>query len=108
MALFSCQVHSFSLANFVHATKESRHMEALRLHTLPKWQFDLDKVAYNITTAVKLKQYNHEDNDFEDLLQWEEFFEQSFEWEKVNLKLVYFQSFQEFKNEGSKWSWCIC
>lgn len=56
----------FSLVNFVYANKESGHMEALRLHTFPKRQFDPEKVAYNITTTVNLKQYNHEDNDFED------------------------------------------
>ena len=68
MALFSCQVHSFDLENFNHAIKESTNMEALRLHTLPKKQFDLDKGAHKITNAVKLKPYNHKDNDFEDLL----------------------------------------
>lgn len=47
--IFSVKCGSFALSNFVHATKESIHMAALRLHTLPKRQFD--------------------DNYFEDLLQ---------------------------------------
>jgi len=48
--IFPVKCSSFALANFVHATKESTHMEALRLHTLPKRQFDPNKVAYNVTT----------------------------------------------------------
>lgn len=65
---FPIKCGSFALANFNHAIKESINMEALRLHTLLKRQFDPDKVSHNITIAVKLKPYNHEDNDFEDLL----------------------------------------
>lgn len=99
MALFPCQMRSFALENFVHATKESTHMEALGLHTLPKRKFDPNKVAYNVTIGVKLKPYNHGDNYFEDLLQLDISFEQAFEWEKENLKLEYFQRFQEFRNE---------
>jgi len=52
---FLVKCGSFSLANFVHATKESTHMEALRLHTFPKRKFDPNKVAYNVATRVKLK-----------------------------------------------------
>jgi len=59
---------SFSLENFNHATKESLILESLRLHTLPKRQFDFDKIAHNITTTVKIKPFNHEANDSEDLL----------------------------------------
>lgn len=43
-------------------------MEGLRLHTFPKSQFDPDKIAYNITTVLNIKPYNHEANDFENLL----------------------------------------
>lgn len=53
---FHVKCSSFTLANFIHAIKESIHIEALRLHTLPKRKFDLDKVAYNINTIVKLQQ----------------------------------------------------
>lgn len=74
-------------------------MEALRLHTFLKRKFGLDKVAYNITTVVKLKKYNDEDNNFEDLLQLAESFEQALEWARENQKPEDFQSFQEFKNE---------
>lgn len=74
-------------------------MEALRLHTLPKRQFNPDKVALNITTAVKLKPYNHEDNDFEDLLQLVKSFEQAFKWAKANLNPENFEIFREFRNE---------
>jgi len=56
-------------------------------------------VAYNVTIGLKLKEYNHRDNYFEDLLQSVVSFEQALEWEKVNLKPEYFQRFQEFKNE---------
>jgi len=58
----------FSLENFNHVINNSVSMEAFKLHTLPKRKFDPGKVAYNITTVVKLKQYNHEDKNFEDLL----------------------------------------
>ena len=68
-------------------------MEALQLHTLPKRKFDLEKVAYDITTTVKLKPYNHEDNYFEDLLQSAKSFEQAFEWAKVNLSPKKFERF---------------
>ena len=74
-------------------------MEALGLHTLPKIKFNLDKVAHNIITAVKLNPKNHEDNDFEDLLQSAKSFEQAFEWAKVNLSLEKFERFREFRNE---------
>lgn len=56
-------------------------------------------MPYNVTTGVKLKPYNHEDNYFKDLLQSAKSFKQAFEWEKENIKPEYFQSFQEFKNE---------
>ena len=96
---FPIKCGSFALANSVHATKESEHMEALRLHTLPKRQFDPNKVAYNVTTGVNLMPYNNEDNYFEDLLQSAIPFEQTFKWAKANLKPEYFQRFQEFRNE---------
>jgi len=92
---YSC----FALKNFSHAIKESVNMEALGLHTLPKIKFNLDKVAHNIITAVKLNPKNHEDNDFEDLLQSAKSFEQAFEWAKVNLSLEKFERFREFRNE---------
>ena len=96
---FPVKCGSFDLANFVHATKESTQMEALRLHTLPKRKFDPNKVAYNVTAGVKLKPYNHEDNYFEDLLQSDESFEQAFEWAKVNMNPEDFQIFKKFRNE---------
>jgi len=43
---FLVKCGSFDLSNFVHATKESAHMEARRLHTLPKRKFDPNKVAW--------------------------------------------------------------
>lgn len=58
----------FSLANFNHATLESLSLESLRLHTFPKRKFDPNKIAHNITTAVKMKHFNHEANNSEDLL----------------------------------------
>ena len=73
-------------------------MEGLRLHTLPKRKFDPNKVAYNITIALKIKPYNHEVNDFEDLLQSVESFKQSFEWERENLSPGNFGNIQEFRN----------
>lgn len=97
--IFPVKCGSFSLANFFHATKESTHMEALRLHTFPKRKFDPNKVAYNVTTGVKLKPYNHDGNYFEDLLQLAISLEQVFEWAKANLKPEYFQRFQEFRDE---------
>jgi len=66
--IFLVKCDSFDLANFVHATKESTHMEALMLHRFPKRQFDPNKVVDNVTIGVKLKPYNHDDNHFEDLL----------------------------------------
>ena len=96
---FPVKCVSFALANFVHATEESTHMESLRLHILPKRKFDPNKVAYNVTTGVKRKPYNHEDNYFEDLLHSVVSFEQEFKWVMENLKHGDFQRFQEFKNE---------
>lgn len=97
--IFPVKCGSFALVDFVHATKELGHMEALRLHTLPKRKFDPNKVAYNVTTRVKLKPYNHDDNNFEDLLQSTVSFEQAFRWAKENLKPKYFQIFHEFEYE---------
>jgi len=96
---FPVKCGSFSLENFNHAIKESVNMEAVKLHTLLKRQFDPDKVAHNITTAVKLKPYNHEDSDFYDLLQSAKSFEQVFEWAKANPSPENFERFQEFRNE---------
>lgn len=95
--LFKCS--SFYLENFNHAIKVLASMEALRLHNLPKRQFDPDKVTYNITSAINLKPYNHEDNDFEDLLQLAESFEQVFKWAKANLSPKDFENFGEFRNK---------
>jgi len=78
--------NTFSLANFVHATKELAQMEALRLHTFPTRQFDQNKVAYNVIVGLKIKAYNHGDNYFEDLLQSAVSFEKALEWAKANLK----------------------
>ena len=66
---------------------------------MSKRQFDPDKVAHNITTAVKCKPYNHEDNDFEDLLQSANSFKKAFEWAKTNLSPEFFERFPEFRNE---------
>lgn len=99
---FPIRCGSFSLTNFNHAIKESISLESLRLHTMPKMQFDLNKIAYNITIVVKIKPYNHEANDFEDLLQSAESFKQSFEWARKNLSPEYFESFQEFRNKKPK------
>jgi len=96
---FPIKCGSFDLANFNHAIKESENMEALRLHTFLKRKFDPHKVANNITTMVKLKPYNHEDNDFEDLLQLSKSFEQAFDWAKVNLSPENFERFRELRNE---------
>ena len=85
----------FSLANFNHATKESLSLESLRLHTLPKGQVDPEKIAHNIATTVKIKTFNHEANNFEDLLQSAKSFEQVFEWARENLTPEDFESFQE-------------
>ena len=93
MAHFPCQMWSFALANFVHATKESAHMEALKIHTFPKRQFDPNKVAYNVTSGVKLNPYNHDVNHFEYFLKSTISFEQALEWEKENLKHEDFQRF---------------
>ena len=76
-------------------------MESLRLHTLPKRQFDPDRIAYNITIIVKIKPYNHEPNYFEDLLQSAKSFEQSFEWARKNLSPHDFESFKKFRKKGS-------
>ena len=76
---FPIRCGSFSLANFNHATKESLSLESLRLHTLPKRQFDPDKIAHNITTTIRIKPFNYEANDSEDLLQSAESFEQVFD-----------------------------
>lgn len=56
---FCIKCDSFALANIVHATKESTQMESIKLHTLPTTQFDPNNVAYNVTTGLKLKTYNH-------------------------------------------------
>jgi len=76
---------SFSLANSNHAIKESVSLEGLRLHTFPKRNFDPDKIAYNITTSVKIEPYNHEANKFQDLSWLAQSFEQSFEWARTNM-----------------------
>ena len=73
---FPIRCGSFSLENFNHAIKELVSLESLRFHTLPRRQFDQDKIAYNITTTIKIKPYNDEANDFEDLLQSAQSFEQ--------------------------------
>lgn len=65
-------------------------MKVIKLHTFPKGKFYLDKVEHNITTTVNLKPYNHEDNDFEDVLQLAKSIEQAFEWVKANLDLEKF------------------
>lgn len=96
---FPIRCGSFSLENFNHAIKESVSLESLRLHTFPKRRFDRDKIAYDITTTMNIKPYNHEANYFEDLLQLAESFEQSFEWARTNLSPEDFESFQEFKNK---------
>ena len=88
---FPIKCGSFALANFVHATKESTQMEALRLHTFPTRKFNPNKVAYNVTIRVKIKSYNYDDNHFEDLSQSTVSFEQALEWAKENLKPKYFQ-----------------
>lgn len=48
---------------------------------------------------MKIKSFNHEANNSEDLLQSVESFEQVFEWERAYLSPEYFESFQEFKNK---------
>jgi len=63
------------LAYFNHANKYKINLESLRLHTLPKRKFDPEKVAQNVTTALKLKPYVHEAQELEDLLQSAETFE---------------------------------
>jgi len=88
--------------NFNHATKESLSLESLRLHTLPKRQFDPDKIAQNITTTVKIKPFNHEANDFEDILKSVESFKQTFNWAKANFSPEDFENFQEFRNQRLK------
>jgi len=96
---FPIKCSYFSLANFVHATKESAQIEALGLHTLPTRQFDPNKVAYNVTTGLKLKAYNHGDNYFE------YFYSQQFLLSKhlngqsrtYNLKI-----FKDFRNSGMR------
>lgn len=96
---FPIRCGSFSSANFNHAIKESVSLEGLRLHSLPKRQFDPDNIAYNINTSVKIKPYNHKANKFENLLQSAHSFEQAFEWVRTNLSPGDFESFQEVRNK---------
>jgi len=96
---FTIQCGSFSLEKFNHANKELLNLESLRVHTLPKRQFDRGKVAQNVTTSLKVKLYVHEAHEFKDLLQSAESFEQAFHWVKANLNLDDFERFQEFRNQ---------
>lgn len=64
---FPIKCSSFTLSNFVHATRELIEMEALMLYTLPTRQFDTNKVAYNVIIELTLNGYNHGYNYFEDL-----------------------------------------
>ena len=89
----------FLLENFNHATKESLSLESLKLHTLPKRQFDPDKITHNITIVAKIKPFNHEAKNPEDILQSVESFEQVFDWVKANLSPEYFEKFQKFRNQ---------
>lgn len=66
--------------------------------TLPKRQFDPEKVAQNVTMSLKVKPFTHEDHEFEDLLQLVESFGQAFNWSKVNFNPDNFERFQEFRN----------
>ena len=96
---FPIRCGSFSLENFNHANKELLNLESLRFHTLPKRQFDPEKVAQNVTIALKVKPFIHEAHEFEDFLQSAESFKQAFDWGKVNLSHGDFERFQEFRNQ---------
>lgn len=97
--IFPIRCGSFSLENFNHANQELLSLESLRLHTLPKRQFDPEKITHGITIVVKIKPFNHEANDSEDILQLAKSFEQAFDWAKKNLNPDDFEKFQEFKNQ---------
>ena len=72
---FPIRCGSFSLENFNHANKELLSLESRRLHTLPKRQFDPEKVAQNVTTKLKLKPCVHEAQEFNNILQLAQTFE---------------------------------
>ena len=65
--------------------KQSLSLESLKLHTLPKRQFDPDKITHNITTTVMIKPFNHEANDSKDILQLAKSFKQVLDYVKANL-----------------------
>ena len=68
------QCGAFSLHDFLHACKEAKAKESLKLTTFPRRQYDSNGTAKDFTTMVKVKPFTHEEDAFDDLFLQKETF----------------------------------
>lgn len=71
---FQLQCGVFALHDFGHKCKEADIMKYLKLATFLRRQCDLNGIAKDFTTMVKVKPFTHEEDAFDDLFLQKETF----------------------------------
>jgi len=73
------------LHDYKHAQAKAEKIRGLNLAVIPRRQYDTNKVAYNFTTQVKVKQFIHEKDEFDDFFRSAETFVQVSHLEMIKL-----------------------
>jgi len=73
---FPLQCGSFALHAYGYVAKEAEIIMSLKSIIVPRRQYDPNKIAKEFNTMVKVKQFSHEEDAFNDLFQGEKNFAQ--------------------------------
>ena len=65
---FSLCCGTYSLHDIKDAKNEAEKIKILKLAVIPKRQYDPKNMAYNFTTHVKIAKFEHDKDDYDELL----------------------------------------
>lgn len=90
----------YSLHDYKHAHIEAEKIGGLNLVVIPKRQYGPNTVAYNFTTHVKVRQFIHEKDEFDDLFRSSKMFSQVHHLEKIKLELEKMDQFIQYRMQN--------
>lgn len=96
---FPLQCGSFALHDYGHALKEVEIIKYLKLDTVPGRQYDANGIVKDFTSMVKVKQFTHEEETFDDLFLQVETFSQVFHMASLLLTSVDVEAFHVYRKK---------
>lgn len=93
---FTIQCGVYSPHDFKHASLEIDDITCLNIANMLGRQFDPNKVAHNDTSQVKIVEFSHEDDGYDDLFEFAKIFSKVHHLATLKLNLKKVTQFKEF------------